>query len=77
MGACTRSVSVAPVLIGCNAYGSGVMLHNGCSTAKVACNSSDGTSGFEFEPLESCGFYPAFDLCPQGIACESVAPICG
>lgn len=53
------------------------MLHNGCGIGKDACNSSDGTSGFEFETLKSCVFYAAFDLCPQGIACESVAPICG
>lgn len=53
------------------------MLQNGCRPAKVACNSRDGTSGFEFETLESCGFYASFDLCPQGIACERAARVCG
>ena len=31
------------------------MLRNGCSSAKVACNSHDSISEFETKPLESCG----------------------
>lgn len=53
------------------------MLHNGCSSTKVACNSHEGTAGFELKTLKSCGYCAAFDLCPRGIACERAVRVCG
>ena len=54
-----------------------VMLRNGCSSAKVACNSYDNISEFEAETLKSCGFWGVVNLCRRRIACEGVGRICG